>query len=256
VCAELWLERTLGLELRGDTIDAYWRCDAAPPWSGGVAGVELVAEVVLTEADWAAGWRAAAEPFTLGQRFWIDPGENGSTAAPGDSIVLRLPARRAFGTGTHPSTRLAVEWLESIPLAGRGVIDVGAGSGILSFAARALGARSVVGVELDLESVLLAGANRRRNSIEIALVGGTIEALLGSAFDVVVANLLSSELVPELDRMAALLRPGGDLVYSGALVSERDELAPLFERSRLEIAGERILGEWISWRLRARPSAR
>lgn len=217
------------------------------------SGAQLVAQEIVSEEDWALGWREAAEPFALGRRFWIDPGESGRDAAPAERIGLRLPARRAFGTGGHPSTRLAVAWLEEMPLQGCHVLDVGAGSGILSFVSRRLGARRVVGLELDLESVLLAGANRRLNRVETALVGGTVAALDHVSFDLIVANLLSSELEPELPALEALLGPAGRVVYSGALASERETLIQSFGRRGLRVVGEKIDGEW--WSLRAERDA-
>jgi ribosomal protein L11 methyltransferase len=248
--AELWRGGPLGLELREGVVDAYWELGRAPAWCAGEPGVDLVAEELLADADWLAGWRDAALPFALGDRFWVDPGEEGGAAAPEGRWALRLPARRAFGTGSHASTRLAVSWLEETPMAGCDVLDLGAGSGILSFVCRRLGARRVIGVERELESVLLAGANRRLNRLEVGLVGGTMAALGDSSFDVIAANLLSAHLAPELAGLAGRLAPGGSLVYSGALQAERRELLASFRAHGLEPLGEKVDGEWSSWRLR------
>jgi ribosomal protein L11 methyltransferase len=209
-----------------------------------------VAEELLADEDWLAGWRDGALPFALGERFWVDPGEAGDAAAPDGRLALRLPARRAFGTGSHASTRLAVSWLEEIPMAGRDALDVGAGSGILAFVCLSLGARRAIGVERELESVLLAGANRRRNRLAVGLVGGTVAALGEHRFQVIAANLLSAHLAPELAALAARLEPGGDLVYSGALSIERRDLVARFREHGLEPLGEKVDGEWSAFRLR------
>jgi ribosomal protein L11 methyltransferase len=102
--------------------------------------------------------------------------------------------------------------------------------------------------------VLVAGANRRLNRLEVAMVGGTSAALRGS-FDLVVANLLSAHLVPELPRLVEVLRPGGSLVYSGALLAEGRELLARFRAHGLRPLGEQVEGEWTSWRLRAERGA-
>jgi ribosomal protein L11 methyltransferase len=215
-----------------------------------VPEVELVAEDVLAEDDWLAAWRAAARPFALGSGFWVDPGEHAAEAAPAGRRLLRLPARRAFGTGSHPTTRLAASWLEETPLDGRDVLDVGTGTGVLGFVALALGARRVVAIERELESVLVAGANRRLNAMRLALVGGTTAALGARSFDVVAANLLSSQFLPQLDGLVRRLATGGVLVYSGALGAERRELLARFGEHGLIATGEKLEGEWSSWRLR------
>ena len=103
--------------------------------------------------------------------------------------------------------------------------------------------------ELDLESVLLAGANRRLNRIEVALIGATVAALVPGSFDLVVANLLLTEIAPEIAAIVACLRPRGELIYSGALVTDRDQVMVLGRTVGLHVAGEKVDGEWASWRL-------
>jgi ribosomal protein L11 methyltransferase len=274
--AELWLDAPLGLELHPGGVDVWYRESELPALEVSEPGIELEAEELVVAEDWLATWRSAASAFPLGERFWVDPREESAPDWPmgvqraggwpmgfegggaaetsrdaSDRLVLRLPARRAFGTGSHPTTRLAVSWLEQIDVTGRDVLDLGAGSGVLSFVCERLGARSVLGIERELESALLAGANRRLNAARVALVAGGAAVLGRARFDLIVANLLSAHLVPELAGLAARLRAGGDLVYSGALTVERRELLARFRGVGLEPVGEAIDGEWSAWRLRA-----
>jgi ribosomal protein L11 methyltransferase len=214
----------------------------------GLATAPPFATRTVPDEDWVRTTQAQFEPLEVGARLWIGPSW---CEPPPQRTAVRIDPGLAFGTGSHPTTRLALSWLEEIPLDGRAVLDVGAGSGILSLAARRLGARPVVGVERELESVLLAGANRRLNDVDASLVGGTVAALGRAAFDLIVANLLSAHLRVELQSLAARLRSGGDFVYSGALTVERRELMALFEEVDLEPVAEKIEGEWSSWRLRA-----
>ena len=257
--AELWLDTPLGIELRPDGVDVYYSAENLPALSVTESDAVLEAEDVVVAEDWLAGWRSSAAPFPLGERFWIDPREESSTVDAEElangRIELRLPARRAFGTGSHPTTRLAVSWLEEMSMSGRRVLDLGAGSGILSFVCSRLGASSVLGIERELESALLAGANRRLNRVDVALVAGSGASLGAACFDLIVANLLSAHLLPELAGLAARLRAGGDFVYSGALTVERRELLARFRAVGLEPVGEKIDGEWSAWRLRAEAGA-
>ena len=271
---ELWFDRPLGVELLPGGVEAYYDESDLPPAPEMTSGVELVAEEIVVAEDWLSRWRSSTAPFALGERFWIDPREDDETpgdaeagsAAPEGRISLRLPARRAFGTGSHATTRLAVSWLEAVPLAGRDVLDVGAGTGVLGFVARCLGARHVIGVERELESALLAGENKRLNGIDATVVAGTAETLAmpgpsgresapGSTFDVIVANLLSAHLRPELASLAARLRPGGDFLYAGALTVERREIVAAFAAVGLEPVAETTDAEWSAWRLRAENGA-
>ena len=116
----------------------------------------------IAEGDPLEAYRAASQPFAVGRRLWMEPGEPPGAAAPPGRIALRVPASRAFGTGSHASTRLALLALEDEALEGRTVLDVGTGSGILALAAAALGGASRRG------RVLLSGVTRDREPSVLA----------------------------------------------------------------------------------------
>ncbi|HEV8241093.1 MAG TPA: 50S ribosomal protein L11 methyltransferase [Thermoanaerobaculia bacterium] len=252
------------------------------------AGARLVEETELPAEDWMASYRAAAQPLAIGELLWVDPREPSAAESavararaaiqqpaassippfasrfrgmerhvadhpagvPAGRTLLRIPVRSAFGTGSHASTRLALELLERLPLAGATVLDVGTGSGILAIAAIALGARRAAACDLDLAAALLAGQHARLNgmSARICCWAGGIDALRkGTQFDVVVANALPHELRSEQRRIVDAIRPGGDLVVSGIPAGERDAvLASWLEQRGLGLAVELVEEEWAA----------
>jgi ribosomal protein L11 methyltransferase len=261
--AELAARGTLGAAVGegGLTLDAYFapgtpRDIAEPGAEWRAAGVELTAVDTLADEDWLAGWRAAAQPFEVGRRFLLDPREpEEPPPAPGERILLRLPARAAFGTGSHESTRLALELLETAPVAGRSVLDVGTGTGVLALAALALDARSAAGCDLDPVAAIHAGENRRLNGLgagggRLDLWAGGLAALgSGARFDLVLANILPEHILPELPRLAAAVAPGGSLIYSGLLAEREDEVAAAFGGCGLRPADRAAAGEWVALKL-------
>src|SRR5690606_37330419 len=141
--------------------------------------VDVVGVARVAPFDWSAQWRRSAEPIEVGERFVVDPREPGSeppVEVADGRLLLRLPVRTAFGSGSHESTRLAVALLEREPLAGRRVLDVGTGSGILAFAALRLGAASVTALDLDPAAALLLPDYQRLNGLRFPAVVGTVAA--------------------------------------------------------------------------------
>ncbi len=261
LAAELWELGTLGVELEalegGDLLArAYFAGprEAAmrrPPETWRRLGADLVERGVEADRDWLADYRSRARPIPVGRRFTVDPREPGEEEGAGrvglepGRILLRLPARAAFGTGSHESTRLAIELLEEEPLAGRRVLDVGTGSGILAFAALALGAASAVGVEIDPEAALVAAQNRRLNDFAPRFVAGRAAALAPrEPFDLVLANVLPEAILPELGELARLTRPGGRAILSGILEARAAEMGARLAAAGFRLRGHRVAGEW------------
>ena len=264
VVAGLWEAGTLGVEVIAEG-GGRVRLEAYFPAGGGVVGeagrVERAGEVVVEEEDWLAPYRERALPFRLGRRFVVDPREPSEEVVAEDGRwLLRLPARRAFGIGSHESTRLALELLEEAEL-GRGggarVLKVGTGTGILAFAALLLGARSVVAFDVDPVAVFHARENGALNGFAPPraprLFVGRVDclgALADSArFDLAVANAIPEEIVDDLPAVVGRLAVGGELILSGLLTERADELLARLEPLGLAERATRTAGEWAALRL-------
>lgn len=209
------------------------------------AGLEILGRDVEAERDWVAEAAALQRPVAVGGLV-LDPHDPAS-ADPGGRGRVFLPAERAFGTGSHESTRLALRLLLSSVPEGGSVLDVGCGAGTLALAARTAGTRRAFGFDLDLEAPLASRLNARRNGIDgCAFWGGLLESLSPAArFDLVVANMLHEEVGPLLPGLAALVRPDGLLVTAGQLVAREDEFLRLLEGAGLRPRRLASEGEWL-----------
>lgn len=216
-------------------------------------GVSLVEEAPLPAADWLASYRELAQPLKVGERFVLDPREPGDAApeVPVERMLLRVPARSAFGTGSHASTRLALRLLERLDLAGQSVLDVGIGSGVLAMVAAKLGARRAFGFDLDLAAALLAPQHARLNGLRVGVWAGGSAALSPRArFDVVVVNALPHEVLPEAARIGGAVAADGALVISGVLASEGGPTLRAWAAHGLAPVDTLTEEEWAAWTLR------
>jgi ribosomal protein L11 methyltransferase len=166
------------------------------------------------ERAWLSGWHS----MRFGRRLWVCPRE---AEAPDDvaAVVVRLDPGLAFGTGTHPTTALCLQILDSLPLTDRTVIDYGCGSGILGLAALKLGARSVTAVDLDPQALLSTRDNALRNGVASQLTVQGIDDNLHAAY-CVVANILAGPLIELAPKLTAACEPGGHLLLSGLLKTQ------------------------------------
>jgi ribosomal protein L11 methyltransferase len=177
--------------------------------------------------DWTRAWLDDYRPLCFGRRLRIVP--SGDWAAAKDSVEIRLDPGLAFGTGTHPTTALCLEWLDANPPLGLEVIDYGCGSGVLSLAAIKLGAKRVRAVDIDPQALIATRENAARNDISQAqlLVHGVSDAAPEPA-DLLLANILARPLIALAERFAARVKSGGRIVLSGILMSQTAELATTY----------------------------
>ncbi len=199
----------------------------------------------IADQDWERAWMDQYEPLQFGARTWIVPWNcelpEGADAA--DAAVVRLDPGLAFGSGTHPTTALCLQWLDALAsegqLRGQRVLDFGCGSGILALAALKLGAASAVGVDNDPQALIATHDNAERND-----VGDRLAVYLPgdepvSTYPVVVANILASALVALADTLAARVAPGGRIAMSGILAGQEDEVIARYAASFDELRAER-----------------
>lgn len=188
----------------------------------------------VADADWERAWLDQFGPMRFGRRLWIYPS---TIDPPADdaSVVVRLDPGLAFGTGTHATTALCLEWLDGLDLAGRTVLDYGCGSGVLAIAALKLGARGAIAVDSDPQALTATLDNARRNGVEDALVVCAPDDPRIVACDVVVANILAGALVSLAPRLVALAADGAPMALSGILGAQADEVARAYERDCTDI---------------------
>jgi ribosomal protein L11 methyltransferase len=197
---------------------------AACASAAGLTETPVFSQEDVAEQDWVRLTQSQFDPIRVSARLWIVPSWH--EAPDPNAIVLVLDPGMAFGTGSHPTTRLCLEWLDRLLRPGASILDYGCGSGILAIAAAKLGATEVVGVDIDLQAVSAAKSNADRNAVSARFASST-EKLEGQ-FDIVVANILSNPLRALAPALCAHLRPGGRLVLSGILAEQADELIGVY----------------------------
>jgi ribosomal protein L11 methyltransferase len=179
----------------------------------------------VADQDWVRLTQSQFEPIHIGKNIWVVPSWH--EVPDPSALVLELDPGLAFGTGSHPTTRLCMEWLEAHAPAGLSVLDYGCGSGILAMVAEKLKAKDVVGVDIDPQAIESANFNAERNHCKIAFTlpkEFSVSHPPSHKFDVVVANILSSPLKVMAPMLAGRVAAGGSLTLSGVLSRQADEV--------------------------------
>ena len=195
-------------------------------------GIERVAD-----EDWVRRSQAQFTPFRAG-RLWIGAGWHG---APSDaSAIVRIDPGMAFGTGSHPTTRLVLRFLEQFVRGGERLLDYGCGSGILAIAAAKLGAGAIDAVDIEPQSVEVTRANARANGV--MLTASSPEGLASGRYDLVVANILAQPLIDLAPLLAGRLRAGARIALAGILESQAEEVRAAYAATCDMTIGEREEG--------------
>ena len=178
----------------------------------------------VEDQDWTRVWMDQFKPMRFGRRLWIYPSNIEPPGNDADAIIVRLDPGLAFGTGTHPTTALCLEWLDGLDLAGTHVIDYGCGSGVLAIAALKLGAARVDGIDNDPQAILASRDNAERNDVADRLALYLPDEFVHAPADVFVANILAGPLAELAPRFAQCAKPGAPFALSGILQGQAPDL--------------------------------
>jgi ribosomal protein L11 methyltransferase len=230
-------EREGGVEVK-----AYFKEEPSLP--PGLAGF-LVGQSKLPDRDWNREWKKHFKPVKVSRRLWVAPSWYlGKFKEPPGSLVIYIYPGRAFGTGTHETTKLTMRLIEESLKEGSSFLDVGSGSGILSILARKLGAFPVVGCDVQKGIEEEVKRNCSLNRVDFEFVEGSLDKVKGE-FDVVVSNIEKHHLEPLLPGIVD--RAKDKLILSGILLSQRDDFVRKVESLGLNLVKELREGEWAAF---------
>jgi ribosomal protein L11 methyltransferase len=196
----------------------------------------------LEDKDWTREWMRYFEPMRFGRRLWICP--SWQPAPEADAVNIMLDPGLAFGTGTHPTTSLCLEWLDHYDLARLSVIDYGCGSGILGIAALKLGAKKVTLIDNDPQALEATWDNAKKNQVEDRIEVLSNDEAFDQPADVVLANILANPLIELAPKLAQLTRPQGCIVLSGILGDQSNRLMDAYQ-SNFKMEPITIKKQWV-----------
>lgn len=195
----------------------------------------------LEDRDWVRASQAQFAPLEVGRRLWV--GAHWHQAPPG-RLAVRIDPGLAFGTGSHPTTRLVLGFLEARLRGGERVLDYGCGSGILAIAAARLGAAAVDAVDVDPQAVETTAQNAAANGVQVrALLPDALPAARSATYDIVISNILAQPLIVLAPLLAARAAPGARLALAGLLDAQADEVAAAYHGA-FELGVEASLDGW------------
>ncbi|MCM2312634.1 MAG: 50S ribosomal protein L11 methyltransferase [Steroidobacteraceae bacterium] len=196
---------------------------------------------VLPDKAWEREWLKDFRPMRFGRRLWVCP--NGMPTDDREAIRIELDPGLAFGTGTHPTTALCLEWLDAQDVAGQQVVDYGCGSGILGIAAARLGAAGVLAMDIDPQALTATRENAERNAVADRITISGDPQLADRSTDLLLANILAGPLVELAPRLAHAVRPHGRLALSGLLLEQAETVTAAY-RPWFDIATSATRDGW------------
>jgi ribosomal protein L11 methyltransferase len=235
----LWIDTKVTALFQGETDFAHLRRELC-------ALLELEKlpdnhDETLRDRPWEREWLKDFQPMRFGRRLWVSPA--GMEVDATDAVIVALDPGLAFGTGTHPTTSMCLTWLDQNELAGKKMLDLGCGSGILAIAALKLGIVSVDAIDIDLQAITATRQNAKRNGVSDGIRTGTTVHEINGPFDVVIANILAGTLIDMAADICKWLKPGGQLVLSGILSQQAENVASAY-RNDIDFESPAFLEEW------------
>ncbi|WP_457669756.1 50S ribosomal protein L11 methyltransferase [Thiolapillus sp.] len=197
---------------------------------------------ILEDQAWERAWLEHFQPMRFGRHLWICP--TGKEVPVAQATVIHLDPGLAFGTGTHPTTDLCLQWLDGAQIKDKTVIDFGCGSGILAIAALKLGAARATAVDHDPQALIATSSNARQNDVDCRLETFSPGDLPPQTADLVLANILANVLIELAPQIKALLNPGGQLVLSGILRHQAEDVMQAYAPQILFLP-PRQLDDWV-----------
>jgi len=244
--SRLFLTASTGSTSTQNTVEAYFHSAADRDAAAEMLGEFELQHFDRERVDWLDRYQQSLQPLFIGARFVVVP-DPALLPEDSDRLTLIVPQEQAFGTGSHETTWLCIELLETLPVAGKRALDIGAGSGILALAMHRLGARQAIAFDNDTDAYGALRDNRMRNEVpepSMPLFIGSVEALRGGTFEVVTMNIIPEVILPLLPDVVSRLAEDARLILSGILIVKRDEVVEAAGSYGLSLVAERFKGEW------------
>lgn len=234
---------------RHTRMQALFDARLADPWlitalaeALGIAPERLCARAVADRV-WEREWLQDFHPMRFGRRLWISPRHE--TVDDCGAVVVRLDPGLAFGTGTHQTTAMCLEWLDGTDLRQLDVVDYGCGSGVLAIAALKLGAKRAFAYDIDPQALLATGENASDNHVADRLTVCSSAQQIPDHCDVLLSNILAETLIQERRQLAPHLKSGGHWLLSGILVPQEEEVVTAF-RQYCDMTRFAMRDEWVA----------
>ncbi len=197
---------------------------------------------VIQDQAWERAWMEHFHPMQFAGKLWVCP--TGQEIKEPGQVCMILDPGLAFGTGTHPTTALCLEWLASHDIQNKVMIDYGCGSGILAVAALLLGAKHAQGVDIDPQALTATQYNAEKNQVLHRIGYCLPEQLSSGGADIVIANILAKPLIELSGKIAGLVQPGGCLILSGILNEQAASVADAYRAHGFQVADPVTQEDW------------
>ena len=244
-----WAVITTYLPMNASLDDRRGRIDVGVRLVAHVVDIPPLQERIIEEEEWQNSWKEHFHALKVSRRITICPTWREYTPQEGEAVILLDPGM-AFGTGHHPTTRMCIERLDALVKPGMDVLDVGCGSGVLSIAAASLGARHVLGLEIDSVAVNVAKQNVRDNGAQhtVRVLQGTLPHpdVKPSSYRIAVANISAKVIIEFTSHLVNAVQDDGKIIVSGVLLTGKNDVALALEAAGAHLEQTYVDGDWVA----------